>query len=209
MADVLALLEYNDRHPHHEHVVECRELGDDPQTSSLSSIRTPELNTLEYEGARAIWEATLAEVPWQQLVAEDRRQHQLREELAERLAAEPPRTIGQREIQVARAVAEVAHRTQTDKVGEPYLGHPLRVAERVKDDDETYVVALLHDVLEDGPYHQAAGTEFVCSMSAIARDVGPQIAVAVQRLTRYDSQPDRAYYAKIRGNQAGTGGQTG
>ena len=163
-------------------------------------MRTSALKTLEHDGARAIWE-TLAGVPWQQLVAQGRHQHQLREELAERLANDPPRAIGEREIDAALGVAEFPHRTQIDKVGAPYLEHPKRVAERVKDDDETYTVALLHDVLEDGLYHQAVGTEFVCSMSAIARDFGPQIAVAVHRLTRSDSQPDHLYYAQIRGNR--------
>ena len=41
-----------------------------------------------------------------------------------------------------------AHRGQKDKVGEPYIRHPIRVAERVEGDDAR-VVALLHDVLED------------------------------------------------------------
>ncbi len=48
----------------------------------------------------------------------------------------------------ALELALEAHRGQKDKVGEPYIRHPIRVAERV-DGDDARVVALLHDVLED------------------------------------------------------------
>lgn len=48
----------------------------------------------------------------------------------------------------ARAIAEQAHEGQTDKVGRPYLHHPVRVAARL-DDPDAKVVAYLHDVLED------------------------------------------------------------
>lgn len=50
--------------------------------------------------------------------------------------------------EAALRLAERAHEGQTDKLGEPYIGHPIRVAARVRTRDEK-VVALLHDVLED------------------------------------------------------------
>lgn len=54
------------------------------------------------------------------------------------------------DVETARRLATEAHRGQLDKAGDPYIGHPLRVAARLSHDDEQ-VVALLHDVLEDTP----------------------------------------------------------
>lgn len=45
-------------------------------------------------------------------------------------------------------LAEKAHKGQVDKGGNPYIEHPLAVADRVLK-PEAKVVALLHDVLED------------------------------------------------------------
>ena len=44
-----------------------------------------------------------------------------------------------------------AHRDQTDKSGLPYVFHPIHLAEQMTD-EETTVVALLHDVVEDTEY---------------------------------------------------------
>lgn len=44
-----------------------------------------------------------------------------------------------------------AHKDQTDKSGIPYIFHPIHLAEQMKDEDTT-VVALLHDVVEDTDY---------------------------------------------------------
>lgn len=41
-----------------------------------------------------------------------------------------------------------AHKEQVDKSGLPYVFHPFHLAEEMKDEDTT-VVALLHDVIED------------------------------------------------------------
>jgi (p)ppGpp synthase/HD superfamily hydrolase len=51
----------------------------------------------------------------------------------------------ERALEIAREV----HRHQVDKGGAPYLGHPVRVANRCVS-DEARIVALLHDVVEDG-----------------------------------------------------------
>lgn len=48
----------------------------------------------------------------------------------------------------ALKIAKKAHRGQRDKAGRPYIEHPLNVAEFMGDED-TCVVALLHDVVED------------------------------------------------------------
>ncbi len=44
-----------------------------------------------------------------------------------------------------------AHKHQTDKSGMPYVHHPFHLAEQMLDEDTT-IVALLHDVCEDTKY---------------------------------------------------------
>lgn len=59
-----------------------------------------------------------------------------------------------RRLRLAYYVAEEAHRGQTRLSGEPYISHPLAVADILVDihvDDDTIVAGLLHDVLEDCP----------------------------------------------------------
>lgn len=53
-------------------------------------------------------------------------------------------------LQRAIEIAVEAHRDQSDKAGAPYILHPLRVMMSV-DTDEERIVAVLHDVVEDGP----------------------------------------------------------
>lgn len=52
-------------------------------------------------------------------------------------------------FEAALGIAVEAHRGQVDKGGEPYVTHPIRVAFKCRSADAK-VVALLHDVLEDG-----------------------------------------------------------
>lgn len=44
-----------------------------------------------------------------------------------------------------------AHKEQSDKSGLPYVFHPFHLAEQMQT-EETTIVALLHDVVEDTPY---------------------------------------------------------
>lgn len=46
-------------------------------------------------------------------------------------------------------IATEVHKRQIDKGGKPYIGHPLRV-EKLCLDDDSKIVALLHDTIEDG-----------------------------------------------------------
>ncbi|MER3462613.1 MAG: (p)ppGpp synthetase, partial [Armatimonadota bacterium] len=58
------------------------------------------------------------------------------------------------QIRRAYHVAEVAHRGQRRRTGDPYVTHPLAVAQilaELRMDETTLVAALLHDVLEDTP----------------------------------------------------------
>jgi (p)ppGpp synthase/HD superfamily hydrolase len=56
-------------------------------------------------------------------------------------------------LEDAIALAVQAHRGQVDKVGQPYALHILRVMFRLETEQE-YIVAVLHDVLEDTGYTQ-------------------------------------------------------
>ena len=83
-----------------------------------------------------------------------------------------------------------AHRDQTDKSGLPYVFHPFNLAEQMTD-EETTVVALLHDVVEDTQY----------TLSDLG-DMGYPSAVleAIALMTHDDSVPYLEYVAKIKHN---------
>lgn len=51
-------------------------------------------------------------------------------------------------LEKAIAIAIKAHKGQVDKGGKPYIGHPYRVMDKVKTDEEK-IVAVLHDTIED------------------------------------------------------------
>ena len=51
-------------------------------------------------------------------------------------------------VKKALNIAYQAHAGQTDKAGYPYIFHPYHLAEQFEDEDSV-IVALLHDVVED------------------------------------------------------------
>ena len=83
-----------------------------------------------------------------------------------------------------------AHRDQTDKSGLPYVFHPFHLAEQMTD-EETTVVALLHDVVEDTEY----------TLSDLG-DMGypPAVLEAIVLMTHDDIVPYLEYVAKIKHN---------
>ena len=83
-------------------------------------------------------------------------------------------------IELARALAAYAHEGQLDKAGQPYLSHPVAVAEKVHTPEEK-VTALLHDVLED---------TFVLP-ETIENLFGAVILTAVQAVTK---MPGESYF---------------
>ena len=93
-------------------------------------------------------------------------------------------------VSAARAIATIAHRGQTDKLGQNYIEHPRRVAERVHGVTEQ-AIAWLHDVLEDTDV-----TEHDLSEAGISHDV----IAGVRLMTRSDGVPDEQYYAAIAAN---------
>ncbi|MBE8182206.1 MAG: bifunctional (p)ppGpp synthetase/guanosine-3',5'-bis(diphosphate) 3'-pyrophosphohydrolase [Candidatus Portiera sp.] len=76
--------------------------------------------------------------------------------------------------------ADDAHKNQTRYSGEPYITHPLAVAETVADmklDVEAIAASLLHDVVEDTQY----------SIQNIEENFGGNIATIVDGLTKLDN----------------------
>lgn len=92
-------------------------------------------------------------------------------------------------VAIARRLAETHHDGQLDKAGQPYIGHILRVAERVSHlDPEVVATALLHDIIED-----TAVTEGDLAAAGIPATV----IEAVTLLTKTGGPLDE-YYVRIR-----------
>ncbi|ROS54413.1 GTP pyrophosphokinase [Frigoribacterium sp. PhB24] len=82
-------------------------------------------------------------------------------------------------IERAYSVAEKAHTGQLRKSGEPYITHPVAVAQILADlgiGSKTIAAALLHDTVED--------TEYTLAM--LQRDFGDEIAMLVDGVTKLD-----------------------
>ncbi|MBR1391807.1 MAG: bifunctional (p)ppGpp synthetase/guanosine-3',5'-bis(diphosphate) 3'-pyrophosphohydrolase [Lachnospiraceae bacterium] len=80
-------------------------------------------------------------------------------------------------IEKAYRVAEAAHRGQKRKSGEPYIIHPLCVAEILAElelDKETIAAGLLHDILEDT----------VMSEEELEQEFGPEVLLLVDGVTK-------------------------
>lgn len=83
-----------------------------------------------------------------------------------------------------------AHKEQTDKSGIPYVFHPFHLAEQMET-EETVIVALLHDVVEDTAY----------TLQDLAEMGFPETVIAALRLlTHDDAEPYMEYVARIKGN---------
>jgi len=88
---------------------------------------------------------------------------------------EPERAV----IAQAYNLAHAAHEGQKRRCGDPYIVHPLAVAEILDElhlDHETLAAALLHDVLEDTKL----------DLPALTREMGATVADLVQGVTRME-----------------------
>jgi len=83
-------------------------------------------------------------------------------------------------LEVAIEFAIMAHSGQRDLVGEPYVLHPLRVMLQMPD-PESKIVAVLHDVLEDGDFTRER---------LLQAGIGERLVAIVEMLTR---RPDEKY----------------
>ena len=83
-----------------------------------------------------------------------------------------------------------AHKVQVDKSGLPYVFHPFHLAEQMTD-EETTIVALLHDVVEDSEY----------TIDNL-RDMGFTEAIisAIDMMTHDPEIPYMEYVAQIKKN---------
>lgn len=82
-------------------------------------------------------------------------------------------------IERAYAAAERAHSGQTRKSGEPYITHPVAVAQILADlgiGPKTLAAALLHDTVEDTDY----------TLDLVRADFGDEIAMLVDGVTKLD-----------------------
>jgi GTP diphosphokinase / guanosine-3',5'-bis(diphosphate) 3'-diphosphatase len=82
-------------------------------------------------------------------------------------------------------IAENMHRGQFRKSGEPFITHPLAVAQICAElgmDTTTLVAALLHDTVEDTRY----------TVQALHDDFGPEVAHLVDGVTKFD----KAFYGQ-------------
>ncbi len=83
-----------------------------------------------------------------------------------------------------------AHKNQVDKSGMPYVYHPFHLAEQMKT-EETVIVALLHDVVEDTDYT----LEDIRAMG-----FPDSVVEALALMTHNKSVPYMDYVAKIKDN---------
>ena len=87
-----------------------------------------------------------------------------------------------------------AHKDQKDKSGLPYVHHPFHLAEQMETEDTT-IVALLHDVVED--------TEYTLD-DIRAMGFPERIIEALSYMTHDDAVPYLDYVAKIKENPIAT-----
>lgn len=83
-----------------------------------------------------------------------------------------------------------AHKEQVDKSGMPYVFHPFHLAEQMKDEDTT-IVALLHDVVEDTDYT----IDDLCS-----KGFNDKVIEAIKLMTHDPEVPYMEYVAQIKKN---------
>lgn len=83
-----------------------------------------------------------------------------------------------------------AHKNQLDKSGMPYVFHPFHLAEQMSDEDTT-VVALLHDVVEDTEHTFENLSEMGFNSTVLS---------ALRLLTHEKATPYMDYVAEIKKN---------
>ena len=83
-----------------------------------------------------------------------------------------------------------AHKEQIDKSGMPYVFHPFHLAEQMQDEEST-IVALLHDVVEDTDYT-------LDDLRKVGFD--DSVLVAINLMTYEDGVPYMDYVEQIKTN---------
>jgi (p)ppGpp synthase/HD superfamily hydrolase len=93
-------------------------------------------------------------------------------------------------LEKAIAMAADAHAGQTDKAGEPYILHILRVVLQLRD-RTAQTVAALHDIVEDTPvtFEDLEAAGFVS-----------EVVEAVRALTKHEDEAYDGYLARVAAN---------
>ena len=94
-------------------------------------------------------------------------------------------------IKKALEIAFDAHKDQVDKAGLPYIYHPFYLATQMETED-SIIVALLHDVVEDSHYTFEEIESYGFS---------PSIISALRLLTHEDSEDYIAYIHRVKENE--------
>ena len=92
-------------------------------------------------------------------------------------------TVEQATLEDAIEIAVAAHRGQTDKAGQPYVLHPLRLIAQMRTEPEQ-IAAVLHDVVEDSDW--TLDRLRACGFS-------DEVVTAVGCLTRRDGEAYEAF----------------
>lgn len=99
----------------------------------------------------------------------------------------PDMTFSDFSIADAVRIATDAHEGQIDKSGKPYIGHPVRVMNRVEGSYER-MAAVLHDVIEDTP---------VTAEDLRAAGCPERVVTAVVALSHEPGEPQAEYLARV------------
>ena len=84
-------------------------------------------------------------------------------------------------------IAYDAHYGQVDRGKTPYIFHPMHVAESMKDEDST-VVAILHDILEDTP---------VSAELLRRKGIPERLIEAIEIMSHREDEPYMVYLYRI------------
>lgn len=94
-------------------------------------------------------------------------------------------------LTIASVLARAAHDGQTDKSGQPYIEHPIRVSQAVRQHGIAHeIAALLHDVVEDTSL----------TLADLALIFPPFIVAAVDALTHRPNEPRTDYLSRVVAN---------
>ena len=94
---------------------------------------------------------------------------------------------------LASKIAYKAHDGQTDKAGVPYIFHPIHIAEQM-DSEESCIVALLHDVIEDSNI----------TLEILSKYFNDNIIEALRVLTKEEIDDYTMYIKRVKTNKLAT-----
>ena len=94
---------------------------------------------------------------------------------------------------LASKIAYKAHEGQTDKAGVPYIFHPIHIAEQM-DSEESCVVALLHDVIENSDI----------TLEILSKYFDDDIIAALRVLTKKENDDYVMYIKRVKTNKLAT-----